>query len=118
LRRDKHDEKKTDEKNLKNSITADGVDMSKRRERTRVNCIKKDVHVIVTPPKLGSGRHQDLETLLGIIPGRDKTGRLSQNDSYSGSRIYIKGFVPDGPSLKSGELRIGECMGSLHCHLF
>ena len=110
LMRDRNDEKKTDEKNLKNSFTVDGYDMSRGHDRTKGSrsCIKKDVRVIVTPPKLGSGRHQDLETLLGIIPGRDKTGRLSQNDSYSGCRIYIKGFVPDGPALKCGELRIGK----------
>ncbi|XP_031556946.1 protein inturned-like isoform X2 [Actinia tenebrosa] len=115
LRKDKNDDKKTDQRNnLKNSLTADGLDMSKGKEKTRSNCIKKDVHVIVTPPKLGSGRNQSLETLLGIIPGRDKTGRLSQNDSYSGSRIYIKGFVPDGPSLKCGELRIGDVILALN----
>jgi len=108
LKRDKNSEK-----NLKNSFVVDGHDMSKKhhhhdRHGSSKTSIKKDVHLIVSPPKLGSGRHQDLETLLGIIPGRDKTGRLSQNDSYSGSRINIKGFVPDGPALKCGELKIGK----------
>lgn len=113
LKRDKNSEKKTDEKNLKNSLAeVDGYEMSKGHDRSRSSrsSTKKDIHVIVTPPRLGSGRHQDLETLLGIIPGRDKTGRLSQNDSYSGSRIYIKGFVPDGPALKCGQLKIGKLM--------
>lgn len=113
LKREKSNEKKTDEKNLKNSLTVDGNEMPKGHDKSRSSrSIKKDIHVIVTPPKLGTGRHQDLETLLGIIPGRDKTGRLSQNDSYSGCRIYIKGFVPDGAALKCGQLRIGKNVGN------
>lgn len=109
LKRDKVDDKRNNERNLKHSSPAahravDGlVDGSKMAGRF----FKREVQLIVTPPKGHSGFKNDLETLLGIIPGRDKAGKLSQNDSYSGSRLYVKGFVPDGPALRSGDLRIG-----------
>ncbi|XP_048589718.1 protein inturned isoform X1 [Nematostella vectensis] len=113
LRRDKNEET-MDKKNLRNSLNLDGQDILDGGEGMTGKSIKMDIHLIVTPPKLHSGRRQDLETLLGIIPGRDKAGRMSQSDSFSGSRIFIKGFVPDGPALKSGELRIGDLILSLN----
>lgn len=109
LKRDRVDDKRNNERNSKHSSptaqrAVDGlVDGSKMAGRF----FKREVQLIVTPPKGHSGLKNDLETLLGIIPGRDKAGKLSQNDSYSGSRLYIKGFVPDGPALRSGDLRIG-----------
>lgn len=104
LKRDRADDKSNNEKNLKHSSSVDGlIDSS----RVSGRFFKREVQLIVTPPKGHSGLKNDLETLLGIIPGRDKSGKLSQNDSYSGSRLYVKGFVPDGPALRSGDLRIG-----------
>lgn len=95
----------THERNLKNSLGVDGLSDKKMTDKF----ILKDVHLIVTPPRLRSGVRHDLETLLGIIPGRGKTGKVSaENDSYTGSRIYIKGFVPDGTALQSRELKIGK----------
>lgn len=122
LKRDRVDDKRNNERNLNYSSptahrAADGlVDGSKMAGRF----FKREVQLIVTPPKGHSGFRNDLETLLGIIPGRDKAGKLSQNDSYSGSRLYIKGFVPDGPALRSGDLRIGMVfiMTSAKRHLY
>lgn len=118
LRKDRIDDKSNNERNLKHSSSTghgavDGlIDGSKMAGRF----FKREVQLIVTPPKGHSGFKNDLETLLGIIPGRDKAGKLSQNDSYSGSRLYIKGFVPDGPALRSGDLRIGIALVITHAN--
>lgn len=122
LKRDRADDKRNNERNQKRSSptahrAVDGlIDGSKMAGRF----FKREVQLIVTPPKGHSGFKNDLETLLGIIPGRDKAGKLSQNDSYSGSRLYVKGFVPDGPALRSGDLRIGMVLVMTHAksHLY
>ena len=62
----------------------------------------KDVNLLVNPPALRAGVRHDLETVLGIIPGHEQTTPAEK------SRICIKGFVPDGPALQSGELRISK----------
>lgn len=116
LKRDRLDDRSNNERNLKHSSpkahgAVDGlIDGSKMAGRF----FKREIQLIVTPPKGHSGIKNDLETLLGIIPGRDKVGKLSQNDSYSGSRLYVKGFVPDGPALRSGDLRIGMALVMEH----
>ena len=109
LKRDRFDDKSPNEKNHKNSnaVTRGTVDGLLDGSKVVGRFFKREVHLIVSPPKSHSGLKNDLETLLGIIPGRDKSGKMAQNDSYSGSRLYIKGFVPDGPALRSGDLRIG-----------
>lgn len=109
LKRDRLDDKSNNEKNLKHSspLAHGGVDGLIDGSKVAGRFFKREVHLIVSPPKGHSGFKNDLETLLGIIPGRDKAGKMAQNDSYSGSRLYIKGFVPDGPALRSGDLRIG-----------
>ena len=116
LKRDKVDDKSNNERNLKHSssITHGAVDGLIDGSKVAGRFFKREVQLIVTPPKGHSGVKNDLETLLGIIPGRDKTGKLSQNDSYSGSRLYVKGFVPDGPALRSGDLRIGIVLVQIH----
>ena len=110
LKRDKADDKNNNEKNLKHSSSYGVVEGINSLNRLTGRFFKKEVQLIVTPRKAHSGSKNDFETLLGIIPGRDKAGKLSQTDSYSGSRLYIKGFVPDGPALRSGDLRIGIYM--------
>ena len=107
LKRDKSDDKSNNEKNLKHSNSYGAVEGINNVNKLSGRVFKREVQIIVMPPKAHSGLKNDLETLLGIIPGRDKAGKLSQNDSYSGSRLFIKGFVPDGPALRSGDLRIG-----------
>lgn len=107
LKRDKSDDKSNNEKNLKHSSSYGVVEGINSLNRLTGRFFTKEVQLIVTPRKAHSGTKNDFETLLGIIPGRDKAGKLSQTDSYSGSRLYIKGFVPDGPALRSGDLRIG-----------
>lgn len=107
LKRDKSDDKSNNEKNLKHSSSYGAVEGINNVNKLAGRFFKREVQLIVTPPKARSGLKNDLETLLGIIPGRDKAGKMSQNDSYSGSRLFIKGFVPDGPALRSGDLRIG-----------
>ena len=107
LKRDKADDKSNNEKNLKHSSSYGVVEGINSLNRLTGRFFTKEVQLIVTPRKAHSGTKNDFETLLGIIPGRDKAGKLSQTDSYSGSRLYIKGFVPDGPALRSGDLRIG-----------
>lgn len=101
LKRDRFDDKSP------NEITRGTVDGLLDGSKVVGRFFKREVYLIVSPPKSHSGLKNDLETLLGIIPGRDKSGKMAQNDSYSGSRLYIKGFVPDGPALRSGDLRIG-----------
>lgn len=110
LKRDKVDDQSNNEKNLRHSTSYGAVDVDKVSGKF----LRREVQLIVTPPKAHSGSKNDLETLLGIIPGRDKAGKLAQNDSYSGSRLFIKGFVPDGLALRSGELRIGDVLLSLN----
>ena len=108
FKRDKADDKSNNEKNLKHMSSQGPMDGINNVNKLPGRIFKREVQLIVTPaPRAHSGLKNDLETLLGIIPGRDKSGKLSQNDSYSGSRLYIKGFVPDGAALRSGELRIG-----------
>ncbi|XP_073252830.1 protein inturned-like isoform X3 [Porites lutea] len=114
LKRDKADDKSNNEKNLKHSSSYGVVEGINSLNRLTGRFFMKEVQLIVTPRKAHSGSKNDLETLLGIIPGRDKAGKLSQTDSYSGSRLYIKGFVPDGPALRSGDLRIGDVLLSLN----
>ena len=107
----KRDNKNNNERNLSPVPlgTLDGVVNGGSSAKMPGRFYKKEVQLIVAPPKHHvAGLRNDLESLLGIIPGRDKTGKLSQNDSYSGSRLYVKGFVPDGPALRCGELRIGK----------
>lgn len=114
LKRDKSDDKSNNEKNLKHSSSYGVVEGINSLNRLTGRFFTKEVQLIVTPRKAHSGTKNDFETLLGIIPGRDKAGKLSQTDSYSGSRLYIKGFVPDGPALRSGDLRIGDVLLSLN----
>ena len=106
-KRDKADDKVNGEKISKHSSSEETVEGLNNVNKLTGSFFKRDVQLIVVPPKVQAGSKNGLETLLGIIPGRDKAGKLSQNDSYSGSRLFIKGFVPDGPALRSGELRIG-----------
>lgn len=114
LKRDKTDDRSNNEKNLKHSSSYGVVEGINNVNKLTGRFFKREVQLIVSPPKVHSGLKNDLETLLGIIPGRDKAGKLSQNDSYSGSRLYVKGFVPDGPALRSGDLRIGDVLLSLN----
>lgn len=116
LKRDRLDDKGNNERNLKNSnaVTRGPVDGLLDGSKVVGRFFKREVQLIVSPRKVHSGLKNDLETLLGIIPGRDKSGKMAQNDSYSGSRLYIKGFVPDGPALRSGDLRIGDVLLSLN----
>ena len=104
LKREKNDQT-TDNKNLKNinSYTVDGVGSDRMSGKN----IKKDVSLIVSPPKKSSGKRNDLEGILGIIPGKEKGSKTSQSGA-SDTRICIKGFVPDGSALQSGELKIGK----------
>ena len=104
LKRDKNAQN-TENKNLKNinSELVDGVDGNRMPGKN----VKKDVSLIVTPPKKASGKRNDLEGILGIIPGKEKRRKNSQSGATD-FKICIKGFVPDGPALQSGELKIGE----------
>lgn len=113
-KRDKADDKVNNEKISKHSSSEETVEGLNNVNKLTGSFFKRNVQLIVVPPKVQAGSKNGLETLLGIIPGRDKAGKLSQNDSYSGSRLFIKGFVPDGPALRSGELRIGDVLLSLN----
>ena len=107
-KRDRNEDKVNSEKISKCSGSQGTVEGLNNVNKVASSVFKRDVQLIVVPPKNHSGSKNNIETLLGIIPGRDKAGKLSQNDSYSGSRLFIKGFVPDGPALRTGELRIGN----------
>lgn len=113
-KRDRNEDKVNSEKISKCSASQGIVEGLNNVNKVASSVFKRDVQLIVVPPKNHSGSKNNIETLLGIIPGRDKAGKLSQNDSYSGSRLFIKGFVPDGPALRTGELRIGDVLLSLN----
>ncbi|KAK2563352.1 Protein inturned, partial [Acropora cervicornis] len=113
-KRDRNEDKVNSEKISKCSASQGIVEGLNNVNKVASSVFKRDVQLIVVPPKNHSGSKNNIETLLGIIPGRDKAGKLSQNDSYSGSRLFIKGFIPDGPALRTGELRIGDVLLSLN----